>query len=459
MSVLRAKHLLSLLLCACVPASAWATNGYFTHGVSTAEKGVAGAGVAYSQDTLAAANNPAGMVWQGARYDIGAAVFGPMRSYSATGAPSDFCASPTGPCSFSIGDGDQSIDSDNEAFLIPQFGYNWILDDDRTIGISVYGNGGMNTEYKGGNARFFVPAAFGGPNDFVTFPGTYGDGTAGVDLSQLFISTTYAAKISPTSSWGVSGIVAYQRFEARGLSNFAPFSSDPGNLSNNDHDTSTGLGLRLGFQTELSPGIRFGAAYQPEIDMSEFDDYSGLFAEDGDFNIPSNFTLGLAIDVGRNGVFLVDFQQINYEDVAAVSNPISPLTDGSCATGAPTTGGTGAGCLGGDDGAGFGWEDMQVVKLGYQWVDGKMTWRVGYSVGDQPIPDSEVLFNILAPGVIEEHITFGFTRELDAESSFNFAAMYAPSNSVKGTSTFDQGQEIELEMDQYELSFSYNRRL
>ena len=88
-----------------------------------------------------------------------------------------------------------------------------------------------------------------------------------------------------------------------------------------------------------------------------------------------------------------------------------------------------------------------------------MTWRVGYSVGDQPIPDSEVLFNILAPGVIEEHITFGFTRELDAESSFNFAAMYAPSNSVKGTSTFDQGQEIELEMDQYELAFSYNRRL
>jgi long-chain fatty acid transport protein len=459
MSVIRPKHLLSVLLCACIPASAWATNGYFTHGVSTAEKGLAGAGVAYSQDTLAAANNPAGMVWQGARYDIGAAVFGPMRSYSATGAPSDFCAGPSGPCSFSIGDGDQSIDSDNEAFLIPQFGYNWVLDDDSTIGLSVYGNGGMNTEYKGGTARFFVPASLGGPNDFVTFPGTYGDGTAGVDLAQLFFSTTYAAKLSPTTSWGVSGIVVYQRFEAKGLNNFAPFSSDPGNLSNNDHDTSTGLGLRLGFQTELSPGIRFGAAYQPEIDMSEFDDYSGLFAEDGDFNIPSNFTLGLAIDVGRNGVFLVDFQQINYEDVAAVSNPISPLTDGSCATGAPTTGGTGAGCLGGDDGAGFGWQDMQVVKLGYQWVDGKMTWRVGYSVGDQPIPDSEVLFNILAPGVIEEHITFGFTRELDAESSFNFAAMYAPSNSVKGTSTFDQGQEIELEMDQYELAFSYNRRL
>ena len=102
---------------------------------------------------------------------------------------------------------------------------------------------------------------------------------------------------------------------------------------------------------------------------------------------------------------------------------------------------------------------MQIVKLGYQWVDGKMTWRAGYSVGDQPIPKDEVVFNILAPGVIEEHFTFGFTRELDADSAINFAAMYAPSNSVKGRSNFDPAQEIELEMDQYELAFSYNRRL
>ena len=50
------------------PATVWATNGYFTHGSSIAEKGLAGAGVAYSQDTLAAANNPAGMVWQGAEF-------------------------------------------------------------------------------------------------------------------------------------------------------------------------------------------------------------------------------------------------------------------------------------------------------------------------------------------------------------------------------------------------------
>jgi long-chain fatty acid transport protein len=361
MSTVRLKLLTATLVAATFPASVWATNGYFAHGISIAEKALAGAGAAYSHDTLAAANNPAGMVWQGARYDIGATLFSPMREYSAKGGPSNACAGPAGPCTFSIGDGDQSIDSENEEFLIPSFGYNWLLDNGNTVGISVFGNGGMNTEYKGGEASLFNPFPPIGPA-FVNPEGTYGDGTAGVDLAQLFISTTYSAKLSETSSWGISGIIAYQRFEAKGLGNFAAFSADPENLTNNDHDSSTGIGVRIGYQAEISPGFRFGAAYQPKIDMSEFDDYAGLFADDGDFDIPSNFTIGLSVEVGNNGVFVADVQRINYEDVDSVSNPIDPLVDGSCTANPLGTGATGDGCLGGSDGAGFGWENIVVLK-------------------------------------------------------------------------------------------------
>ena len=45
-----------------ISTQSWATSGYFSHGTSVAENGMAGAGVAYLQDLLAAANNPAGMV-------------------------------------------------------------------------------------------------------------------------------------------------------------------------------------------------------------------------------------------------------------------------------------------------------------------------------------------------------------------------------------------------------------
>jgi long-chain fatty acid transport protein len=40
----------------------------------------------------------------------------------------------------------------------------------------------------------------------------------------------------------------------------------------------------------------------------------------------------------------------------------------------------------------------------------------------------------------------------------NFAFMYAPSNSVSGGNPLDPAQEIELEMDQFELSLGYGRR-
>lgn len=439
-----------------VSTAVQATNGYFAHGFGVKDKGLAGAGVAYSTDSLAAGTNPAGMVMLGDRQDIGGAIFAPMRSYSSTGGPSvpaggSPCSpGPTIPCPFSIGDGNQSINSENEAFLIPQFGQNWMLDSDSAIGLSIYGNGGMNTEYKGGSALL------GPQGTTIQLPGTFGDGKAGVDLAQLFISTTYSQKISETASWGISAIVVYQTFEATGLGNFAGFSSDPTNLSNNGTDSASGIGIRLGIQGEVAPGITLGASFQPEISMGEFDDYSGLFAEEGGFDIPSTLTVGLAWQISDERVFLVDVQQINYEDIAAISNGIGSLTDGSCIPG--PTGGTGDGCLGASNGAGFGWEDITVVKLGYEWkTTDHWIWRFGYSTTDQPIPDEEVVFNILAPGVVEEHFTFGFTRMIDSSSEFNFAFMYAPNVDVKGKNTFDPAQDIEIEMDQYEIAASYSR--
>jgi len=438
---------------------AFATNGYFADGYGTKNKGLVGAGVALPQDAMIAATNPAGMVFVGERMDVGAAIFSPSpRTYDVTGAPSDQCG-PNG-CTFSIGP--ESNESENDYFIIPHFAYNKMLNADSSVGVTVYGNGGMNTEWKDGSARFFYPAAWGGPDAFVNAPGTYGNGTAGVNLEQLFINGSYARKFAPNASYGVSLILAYQRFEAKGVGSFAPFSTDPAHLSNNGVDSSTGYGLKLGVQGEATPGLTLAASYQSQLKMSEFDSYAGLFAEDGGFDIPATITVGLAWKATPTGTLVVDYQRIYYSKIDSIANPISPLTDGvSCAPGTPATGGTGSGCLGGSNGAGFGWEDMSIIKVGYQWTMASMpswTWRAGYSQGDQPIPDSEVMFNILAPAVIEKHISFGFTNELSSQSEFNFVFTYALQNSIKGPSAFDPGQQIELEMKQYELEASYSKK-
>jgi long-chain fatty acid transport protein len=400
-----------------VAQSAYATNGYFAHGFGVNDQALGGAGVALPQDSLDAAVNPANMAFLGKRYDLGIAFFNPNRQYTVNGNPSGF------PGTFGLAPG--TVKSDSEWFVIPSFGANWVIDENSSFGLSIFGNGGMNTDY---------------PTN------TFGGSTpTGVDLMQLFIAPTYARKLAPQHAIGITPILAYQRFEANGLQAFGGFSSDPNNLTNNGHDDSYGYGARIGYQGEIVPSLNLGLAYQTRIYMSELDKYKGLFAEQGDFDIPSNWTVGLAFKATPELAFVFDVQRINYSEVKSINNPLIPNIQTSP--------------LGSDGGAGFGWKDMTIYKIGVQWKSSKeWTWRAGYSTGNQPIPESEVLFNILAPGVIEQHVTAGFTRATADNQDLNFALTRALSHSIAGPNPLEApGQQtIELKMDQWQIAASYS---
>ncbi len=412
-----------------LPGAAHATNGYFSHGYGTANKGLAGAGVALPQDSLAGATNPAGMVHVGDRIDAGVALFSPIREYTVSGGPSGF------PGTFGLFPG--TVESGSELFLVPHFGKNWMLTNDTSFGISVYGNGGMNTDYDA--------------NDTPMGLGTFFAGDTGTDYLQLFINASYARKMNQNFSWGVSGIVAYHRFELEGAGSFAGFSTDPANLSNRGADDSFGYGAKFGIQAQLNPDVTLGVSYQTEINMDEVEKYAGLLADAGDFDIPSTATIGIAWKVNEKGTLVFDVQRINFTDVDMLENPFSFLTMG-CAAGDFSK------CLGGPNGAGAGWDDQTVYKIGYQWnTSPDMTWRVGYNHGDQPIPSTEVLFNTLFPAVVENHITFGFTKKSGPKKAFTLAFMYAPETDVKGPNPLEVPglQTVELAMKQWEIEASW----
>jgi len=437
MSGLKRSAVLALAVAAAIAApSAFATNGYFSHAYSLKEGSLAGTGVAMPQDSMAAATNPAGTAMVGQQMDIGLSWFSPHRQYS-TNLPSSFTGAPLP---------DDSTESDKNDFFIPNFGAVWGLNSNSALGLSIYGNGGMNTTYpsspNGGTGTYFG-GAVGGTAE------------AGVDLAQMFFNLSYAAKINKDSAWGVSGIFAYQRFKASGLAAFGALgvSNDPSNLTDNGYDSSTGFGLKLGWLGEVTPGLSLGASYQSKINMKAFDKYKGLFAENGDFDIPSTWTVGLAFKTTPSSSLLFDVQKINYTDVKSVSNPESNLVN--CFMGDSSN------CLGGDSGAGFGWQDMTVYKLGYQWQSNPdWTWRFGYSKTKQPIRDDSLIFNILAPGVIEQHFTFGFTNKINKDSELTLAAMIAPEKKVSGSDNLTVGLSgtpttVELKMHQYELGVNY----
>lgn len=437
----------TLVSMAWLSAPSFATNGYFSHGIAMDDKGLGGAGVANPTSALAVDTNPASLVSVGENNALAFALFSPMRSYDASGGMSPPAGAACNPslgdaCPFTLGnDGNQALDSEGELFLIPSFAMSRAIDDSSAWGVAFVARGGMNTRWKGGEAVL--------SNGTTMFEGsgTFGSGTVYSDLKQLYLKATYSRRLSDAVDLGASLVYHYQGFEAKGLGNFAGYSVNPTKVTNNDMDYSGGIGVHLGINAKVSEHVTISASYQPKTDMGEFDEYSGLFAEGGDFDLPASMVLGTKIMAGGYKI-LADVQVIEYSGVTSLGTGIEPLTN-LCAMGEQS------GCLGADGGPGFGWEDMTILKLGVEkpLANGSRL-QVGFSTGDQPIPDTEVLFNILAPAVIENHLTLGYDMTVDGKG-MQFAFMYAFSNSISGANTLNPSQTIELEMDQWELSFGY----
>lgn len=401
------EQLLSVAIISLATSTAWATNGYAPHGIGQISKGMGGVGVALPQDSLAGGVNPAGMVHVGNRMDLGIELFSPQRE------------SKVGATTF---DG-----NDKDLFLIPEFGYNRMMNNQMSLGVSVFGTGGMNTDYD-------------------TNPG-FGVGPAGINLMQLFIVPTIAYKINENHSVGLGINLAAQAFSAKGLSGFdnGVVSASPGSVNGNGHDTSYGAGLRLGWIGQVSDQVTLGATYQTRTYMSEFDDYKGLFAEQGDFDIPENFAIGIAVQATPKLTVAADIMRINYSSIKAIGNP-----NNSTAVG-------GSGLLGNNNGPGFGWDDQTIFKLGFSYAySSDLTLRAGLNHAKTPIQNTQTMFNVLAPATVETHLTLGATWEMEKGHELTFSYMHAFENEINGSGPPAGSYDIKMYQDSLGVAYSWS---
>ncbi len=143
------KHLKLAILAAGImaPSAVLASNGYFSYGWGT----------------------------------LGVSFFNPSpRGYEAN---PDFAVDPnTGfPLSAFVNPG--KYESDGDWFLVPSFGYNRVLNEQMSLGIAVFGNGGMNTDYR---ERPVWENFAGAPNQLAAPPGMAPPGTIQAPNGMLF---------------------------------------------------------------------------------------------------------------------------------------------------------------------------------------------------------------------------------------------------------------------------------
>ncbi len=470
----------SIISALTMTASASATTGYFSLGYGAKSMGMAGAIVSNPQDAMAASVNPAGMGMVGERVDVGVEFFNPgdrsaKLETSALGATYDV-----------------EDKSRRNLFFVPSLGYTSKINDRLTWGISMYGNGGMNTTYDRNlynETAGFLGAVGGGfppqqvpegttPNDLFKAGGVpiqiEDVDTLGVDLAQGIIAPTLSFKFHEKHTVGASLLIGIQRFSAYGLGNFQCFTqtgqSNPNGaascaatggaysatpsdgLTNNGHDWAYGAGVRVGWIGEVLPKLSLGAAVASKVYMTEFDDYDELFAEDGKFDIPANFTVGLTYKPTSALSLSFDFQRIYYEGVNSISNA-GPIYVPGVGPGIPP----GGDLLGTNDGLGFGWENINVYRVAADYrYNNEWNFRAGYAYNDQPIPDDQLLFNILAPATPKVHATVGFTYRPSNNSEWNFSYMHAFEEKVSSSQTaFGVPGEIKMRQNAVDLSYSF----
>jgi long-chain fatty acid transport protein len=345
----------------------WATDGYFDYGYGIKAKGIGGAGVAFPQDSIAPASNPAGIAFIDNRIDAGLAYFTPDRSASLGSEHFD-------------GNGVQN-------FYLPDIGFKHSLTTNFDFALTVYGNGGMNTDYRSP---------------------IFGSTDTGIDLEQAFIAPTLAYKITENHAIGIDPIFAVQRFKAHGLDAFG--------ITGSGYDYSYGGGVRVGYTGKLTPWLTVGATYQSRIFATPFYHYANLFAEHGSFDIPSNFALGVAVKPVEQVTFALDVERIFFSEVKSVGDNLS----GSA--------------LGSDNGPGFGWRDVTAIKTGVAYdVTKKLTLRLGYNYSTEPIPDGQTFFNILAPAVVQHHVTAGASWRFNKDWELSVFYAHAFEADVNGS--------------------------
>ena len=446
---------LSTALTLTVPCIANATNGYFLIGFGAKSRSMGGTGIAVNNGAMAAASNPATMIESGTRLDLGAEFFIPPRAITHN--------------SGILGYTDER--SNHDLFLIPSMGGTYEWDKKTTVGFAFIG-AGLKTEYNqtaGSDSCQKVNS--GAVPGYSTCPPTVYNPVlanqpsteAGVELMQMQFIPSIAYKVHKNHTFGASLVLAAQYFRAEGLSAFEDlgFTVTQGNMTDMGWEHAFGGGYRLGWLGSfVDDKLKLGANYSSKVWMGKFERYENLFAEQGDFDIPENYGIGLAYSFTPEWTVAFDVNRINYSGVRSVANP-GPAVD------SPTTGNLFPLCpgadkssclLGGANGLGFGWGDQTIYKLGVDWlINEKWNVRAGWNYAESPIKEDQILFNMIAPATPEHHLTFGGGYKFTENIVLDANVMIAFLNTIKGPTPFGpggaqvEGSNASIAMGQYSL--------
>ena len=429
------RHLLRIaaLLWASLGAApcAHAAAGYFVLGYGPYAHQSAGASTAVGYDAFVGASNPAKLPYVGTRLDLGVLAFMPYRKVSRTGSGTPY---------------DFESKSRNDLFIVPDGAYTRRIDDTWAWGVTLYGNGGLNTEY---HETTRIPGTNANPTRCGDRPGNFfgGCGEVGFDLLQLIVAPSLSMRVNEVHSFGITPLLAYQQIRVYGLQAFEAISREPDKVTNKGYEHAFGAGVRVGWLGRVTPWLDLGATYATKVYMQDFKEYRGLLAG-GNFDIPSNFTLGaafknedvtLALELHR--IFFGDIPQLGNGVLNSLTDPQKPLGD--------------------KDGSGFNWKHQTNYRVALTWhATPRLDLRTGFAYGRLPQADSSAntaSYSMLAPNPAL-NLTAGFSYQQSKSTELHLAIGTYRRGDYRGKSAVFDGATEKVEPRVETLYLAWSRR-
>lgn len=375
--------------------------------VSVKALGMADAGIAYPQDSLASALNPALGVDVGNRLDIGATWLqqnGEATIYGNTFTNGTF---PPG-----AGTNGTHHSSHHRNTVTPDFGVNVMVcgSCDFSVGVVAYNKGYVQSDYS-----HPVPI--------------FGTSRPGIESIQEVVAPCAALRFD-CHQIGIALQLCGQRFKARGIENFdrAAVSVAPSHVTNRNADHSFGLGVVFGYAWHAYPGVTIGLTYEPKTHMSRLHSYSGFLENGGRLDYPERFGAGLGLDLMCNLHAALDFQWIRWKSVGSLGNKApSRVLD------------LVSNRLGSKGGPGFGWRDQPFVRFGldYDLCDYGVTVRAGYRWSRAPIRSNVTTVNALTLDIVENVFTVGASWAPCNNNEISVFYGHGFNKKIKGTQSID----------------------
>lgn len=423
--------------------SAFATNGSVMIGVGAKSRGMGGVGIATGMGAESGYNNPALITSIKGDNEIsfGGTLF--MPEIDVTNTLNMGAAGSTAT---------ESEESDADMFVIPSVSLASKINDNWYWGLGMWGAGGLGTDFRDTN------------------PMDTSDGVAsGVDGAHMNIVTAlqlmqFGVPVAYTTSGfsvGFTPIVQYSSLDIDYRFNAGPSGALPSYGAGDEIDAGAGVaddlafGFNIGLAYEIS-GLTVGAMYKSEITFDVDDVLTSAatpfvnptinpngYTQD-EMSTPEQYGVGISYTTGSH-TLAVDWKFINWEDAEVYQD--------------------------------FGWEDQDVIAIGYEYATDKWALRCGYQYAESAVQEQDVAFNgsgqetnynsaglsagtvntfnlLGFPGTQESHVTIGGTYAFNETLSMDMAAVLGLENDE--TFTNFTGQEVETEHTERSVSIQLN---